>query len=172
MSEATRTAALAHAVTTHAPTGEGPAVVLTTAEAYHTFIMKDLGAAPKTATPAKTPAAAAEGRVAPAAVPDAAAKLAAAKAAAAKAAAKATAAAAAAKSAEDAAVETGTSGEGELDPNSLEAVEAIIADMLSANARKKAVALLAEYSAKSASGVPEESRAEFIEKAQNILLGA
>jgi hypothetical protein len=172
MSEATRTAALSHAVATHGPVGDY-SVVLTSAEAFHAFILKDAGPAPKASTPARAPAAAAEGKPAPAAAaaPTPAQKLAAQKAATAKAAA-AKAAAAAAASAEDTAAEEGTAEGGELDPNSLEAVEAIIADMLSANARKKAVALLAEYNAKSASGVPEESRAEFIEKAQNILLGA
>jgi len=168
MSEATRTAALAHAAAVHGAIGDH-APVLASAEAFHTFILKDAGPAPKASTPAKTPAAAAEAKAAPAAAaaPTPAQKLAAAKLAATKA-----AAAAAAASAEDAAAAAGTAEDGALDPNSLEAVEAIIADMLSANARKKAVALLAEYNAKSASGVPEEARAEFIEKAQNILLGA
>jgi hypothetical protein len=68
-----------------------------------------------------------------------------------------------------AAAEEEEAGEG--DETTQEAVETIIADLLGANLRKQAVALLSEYGAKSASGVKAADRAEFVQRAGDLLLG-
>ncbi len=70
-----------------------------------------------------------------------------------------------------AAVEEEEAGE-EGEEVTAEQVETVIADLLGANLRKQAVALLGEYGAKSASGVKAGDRVAFYEQAQTLLLGS
>ena len=151
MSEATRAVALQHAVATAA--GEGVDAVLEAAHKFHAFMVSDTHpTAPATpATPAK-PAATPAKPAAKAATKPAKSEEQIVAEAVAKGAAEAEAAADAAPTKED--------------------VGKAIQSMLQANKRAEAVALLKEYNASSASGVPPGSYAEFIDKVQGILLGA
>jgi hypothetical protein len=158
MSEATRSAALAHAVATHG--GDGHEVVLKAAKAFNAFIEGTTADKPAAvSTPAKSAAAAAT-------KPPATTKPAATKKPAVSE--EEVVSRATKKAAAEAEAEPETTDE---EGPTLEKVEAAIADMLGANLRKQAVALLAEFGAKSASGVPEDDRAAFLEKAQDLLLG-
>lgn len=161
MSEATRSAALMHAVATHG--ADGHEAVLKAAKAFDAFISGAGAAEDKPAATTKsTTKPATTGKPAtkkPAADADEEATVT-----------KATKRAAAAAEAEDAGEGEGSDGDdGEA---TLEAVETVIADLLGANKRKQAVSLLAEYGAKSASGVKAGDRAAFLEAAQDLLLGA
>jgi hypothetical protein len=157
MSEATRSAALAHAVAIHG--GDGHKAVLEAAKAFDVFIAGGNPPAAETAPKASTAkpvnkAPLNKGK--PAAEADEEATVT-----------KATRKAAAAAEAEDQ-EEGGTEGGGE----TLEEVETAVADLLGANKRKGVVALLAEYNAKSASGVKASDRGAFLQAAQDLLLGA
>jgi hypothetical protein len=157
MSEASREKALAHAVATHG--GDGHEVVLKAAAKFAQFIEGTDAPPAKPAavsTPAKSAATAATKPPVAATKKPVVSEEEVVKTATKKAAAKAEA------EEPEAAV-----GEGP----KLEEVEAAISELLGANLRKQAVALLAEFGAKSASGVPEDDRAAFLEKAQDLLLG-
>lgn len=163
MSEATRSAALLHATAVHA--GEGHEAVLVAAKKFDAFLTG--GTATEAADkPAAKPAAK------PATTAKPAAKPAAKKAPPADegdeegTVTKATRRAAAAAEADE--PEEGAEG----DEVTQEQVETAIADLLGANLRKQAVALLGEYGAKSASGVKAEDRAEFVQRASDLLLGS
>ncbi len=164
MSEATRAAALLHAANVHG--ADGHEAVLEAAKKFNTFLEGGTATADK-------PAAAAKPAAKPAATAKPAAKPAAKKAAAVEdddeggeeaVVTKATKKAAAAVEEE----EEGEEGE----EVTAEQVETVIADLLGANLRKQAVALLGEYGAKSASGVKPGDRVAFYEQAQTLLLGS
>jgi hypothetical protein len=159
MSEATRSAALAHAVATHG--GDGHEVVLKAAKAFDAFIAGTTADKPAAtvSTPSKSAAAAATKP--PATKPAATTKKPA-----------VSEEEVVARANKKAAAEAEAEPEAEASEGmTLEQVEGLIADLLGANLRKQAVALLAEFGAKSASGVPEDDRAAFAEKAQDLLLG-
>ena len=155
MSEATRSIALQHAVQVAA--GEGADAVIALAHKFHAFILHDVQptvpagptiakGADKPATPAKV--------VAPK---------------------PAKAAAAPAVSEEELVAKAIAEGAAKAEADgevTKEDVGKAIAEMLGANKRAEAVALLKSFNASSASGVPPGRYAEFVEKAQGILLGA
>jgi hypothetical protein len=164
MSEATRSAALLHATTVHA--GEGHEAVLVAAKKFDAFLTAGTATeatdkpAPK--APAGKPATPDKpvGKKAPKADEgDEEATI--------KKAMKKAAAAAEEEDEDETEAEEGGGGE-----PTQEQVETSIADLLGANLRKQAVALLAEYSAKAASGVKPGDRAEFIQRASDLLLGS
>lgn len=144
MSEASRAAALQHAVTFHAG-AEGD--VLETAERFHTFITGDSAAPAKTPpkvaaaskTPVKTPAKVAAKATPPAAEPEADA------------------------------TDEAPADEGEV---TKEQVAAAIEELLNNNLRTKAIALFAKYKAKSMSGVAESDYAALKQDAEDAMLNA
>jgi hypothetical protein len=164
MSEATRAAALLHAANVHG--ADGHESVLEAAKKFNAFLEGGTATADKpaaTAKPAAKPAATAK----PAAKP--ATKKAVVEdddeggeeAVVTKATKKAAAAVEEEEESEDGGEEV-----------TAEQVETVIADLLGANLRKQAVALLGEYGAKSASGVKAGDRVAFYEQAQTLLLGS
>jgi hypothetical protein len=164
MSEATRSAALLHAANVHG--ADGHAAVLEAAKKFNTFLEGGTGEA--TDKPAAKPAA-----TKPAATKPAATKPVTRKPAAVEADDDADEEAVVGKATRKAAAvaeeeEAGEEGE----EVTAEQVETVIADLLGANLRKQAVALLGEYGAKSASGVKAGDRVEFYAQAQTLLLGS
>jgi len=158
MSEATRERAMHHAVAVCQ--ADGVEAVLEAAVKFNAFLegdatgtTKPAATKPATTKPATTKPAATKASKPAAETEETVVR-------------KATSKAAAAAEADDAGEE---GGEGE--EVTQEAVETIIADLLGANLRKQAVALLAEYGAKSASGVKAGDRAEFVQRAGDLLLG-
>jgi hypothetical protein len=166
MSEATRSAALLHATAVHA--GDGHEAVLVAAKKFDAFLTAGTATETAAAKPAITKPAATKpattkpaGKTKPAPTDDADEEAVVGKAT--------RRAAADAEAADEGEEGAGGGEEGEV---TLEQVETSIADLLGAKLRKQAVALLAEYGAKSASGVKEEDRAEFVQRASDLLLGS
>lgn len=160
MSEATRNLALGHAIAHHTgKAGSTPDAIVATATAFDNFISGSGDAPAKTAPKAATPAAKPAAKPTPAAKP------------AAKPAPKKPVAPpedeAEEETAEEPAEETA-----EGDGPTKEDVGNSIASLINANLAKECGALLKEFGAKSLSNIPVESYADFIAKAEELLMNA
>lgn len=163
MSEATRAVALQHAVQHHAGKADAAAIVLTAAT-FHSFINGNEEAVPAPAKPATVARlAAAAGAKAPATTgkPATAAKKPPAK----------SEDQLAQEAIDKATAEAETEGD-EAGGATRDQIGKAVEDLLKANLRTGAVALLKKFGAKSVSEVPEESYDDFMEEANGLLLGA
>lgn len=164
MSEATRAVALQHAVVHHAGKADAAAIVLTAAT-FHSFINGNEEAVPAPAKPATVARlAAAAGAKAPALTTNP--KATAAKKPPAKSEDQL------AQEAIDKATAEAEAGDGETGGATRDQIGKAVEDLLKANLRTGAVALLKKFGAKSVSEVPEESYDDFMEEANGLLLGA
>lgn len=159
MSEATRAIALQHAVHIHGAAGDHTTeAILKTAETFHNFMNGgDAETAPAPAKPATAARLAAAAAAKPAAKP------------------AATAAKKPPAKSEEQLVKEATdraAAEAEAEGPTKDQIGQAVEDLLKANLRIPAVALLKKHGAKSVSEVPEESYADFLEEANGLLLGA